>query len=116
MLPSDWEKRLIDMNVTQLKDSDLEWADYVFISAMVIQRFGVKQLTARCKKAGKKIVAGGPLFTAEPENFAEIDHLVLNEAEITLPQFLSDLAKNTPKHIYTTDQKADLNNTPYPLW
>lgn len=116
MLPKDWEKRLIDMNVTQLKDSDLEWADNVFISAMVVQRQGVKQIVERCKKLGKKIVAGGPLFTAEPENFTEIDYLVLNEAEITLPEFLADLANGTPKHIYTTTQKPDLNNTPYPLW
>jgi len=116
MLPKDWEKRLIDMNVTELKDSDLEWADYVFISAMVVQRPGVLELIARCKKAKKKIVAGGPLFTSEPENFGEIDHLVLNEAEITLPEFLTDLVNGNPKHIYTTTQRPDLNNTPYPLW
>ncbi len=116
MVPKEWEKRLIDLNVTQLTDSDLEWADYVFVSAMVIQRQGVKDLIERCKKAGKKIVAGGPLFTSEPDNFDEIDYLVLNEAEITLPQFLTDLEKGIPQHIYTTDQRPDLNTTPYPAW
>jgi radical SAM superfamily enzyme YgiQ (UPF0313 family) len=116
MLPKEWEKRLIDMNITQLTDSDLEWADYVFVSAMVIQRQGVKELIERCKKAGKKLVAGGPLFTSEPENFDEIDYLVLNEGEITLPQFLADIQNGIPKHIYTTTQRPDLNDTPYPSW
>ncbi len=116
MLPKEWEKRLIDMNVTRLADSDLDWADYVLVSAMVVQRQGVWQLIERCKKAGKKLVAGGPLFTSEPASFDVIDYLVLNEAEITLPWFLTDLAKGTPQHIYTTTQRPDLNNTPYPAW
>ncbi len=116
MLPQEWEKRLIDQNVTHLKDSDIEWADYVFVSAMVIQRQGVKELIERCHKIGKKIVAGGPLFTAEPESFDEIDYLVLNEAEITLPLFLADLAQGALKHIYTSQEKPDLKNTPLPTW
>jgi hypothetical protein len=38
MLPSVWEKRLTDLNVTELTEEDLAWADYVFVSAMVVQR------------------------------------------------------------------------------
>jgi hypothetical protein len=29
MLPADWEKRLVDLNVTSLTQDDLAWADYV---------------------------------------------------------------------------------------
>ena len=38
MLPQEWEVRLVDLNIEKLKDCDLEWADYVMISAMLIQK------------------------------------------------------------------------------
>ncbi len=38
MLPSGWDKRLVDLNVSNLTDEDLAWADYVFVSAMIVQR------------------------------------------------------------------------------
>jgi radical SAM superfamily enzyme YgiQ (UPF0313 family) len=116
LLPEQWEKRLVDMNVKTLKDKDLAWADYVMISAMSIQKESVKKVIERCRKLGVKTVAGGPLFTAAPEEFEDVDHLVLNEAEITLPLFLEDLENSEAKHIYTIDEWADIRKTPIPLW
>ncbi|HSG45910.1 MAG TPA: cobalamin-dependent protein, partial [Anaerolineales bacterium] len=92
MLPAPWEKRLVDLNATSLIDKDLAWADYVFISAMVVQRESAHITINRCKAAGVKIVAGGPLFTMEHEQFPDVDHFVMNEAEETLKPFLLDLA------------------------
>jgi len=114
LLPDNWNKKLIDLNVTRLKDEDIKWADYVFISAMSIQLASVKQIIERCKLFKKKMVAGGPLFTEEYEQFTEIDHLVLNEAEITLPLFIEDLKNGTPKKIYQTDKFADIRKSPLP--
>ncbi|MBG0770997.1 MAG: B12-binding domain-containing radical SAM protein, partial [Anaerolineaceae bacterium] len=116
MLPSTWEKRLVDMNVTRLKKSDLAWADMVLISAMTVQRSSVLEVLQMVKATGKPIIAGGPLFTAEPEAFPEVDHLILNEAEITLPMFLSDLGRGKTQRIYQTDEYADITKTPVPLW
>jgi len=116
MLPNWWNKKVVDMNVNSLKDKDIKWADMVFISAMVVQSESAKEVIKRVKKLGIKIVAGGPLFTTEPENYDDLEHLVLNEAEITLPQFLNDLAQGEPKHIYTTDVHPPLFNTPIPMW
>ena len=116
MLPLDWEKRLVDMNVNSLSDEDLAWADYVFISAMTIQRKSVREVICRCRQIGVKIVAGGPLFTAYHEDFPEVDHLVLNEAEITLPSFLEDLQRGEPRHLYADEQRTDMGTTPIPLW
>jgi radical SAM superfamily enzyme YgiQ (UPF0313 family) len=116
MLPGDWNKRLIDMNVAALKDQDIAWADMVWISAMVVQRESVEQVVERCKAAGKKIVAGGPLFTGEYERFPLIDHFILNEAELTLPPFLADLERGDPQPVYASDDFADMTQTPIPQW
>lgn len=116
MLPEAWDKRLIDTNVTNLNDSDLGWADIVLISAMSVQQESACELIARCQRAGVKVVAGGPLFTGEPERFAHVDHLVLNEAELTLPPFLADLEKGRAQPVYSTHEFADVRNTPAPLW
>jgi radical SAM superfamily enzyme YgiQ (UPF0313 family) len=116
MLPEEWEKRLVDMNVENLHDDDLRWADLVFLSAMSVQKESVRGVIERCKAAGVRIVAGGPLFTTEYETFGDVDHLVLNEAEITLPRFLEDLRNGDAGRFYGTDQWADLRKTPIPLW
>jgi len=116
MLPAEWEKRLVDMNVSSLEDKDLRWADLVLISAMAVQKESVERIITRCKSAGVKIVAGGPLFTTAYEEFRDVDYLALNEAEVTLPLFLEDLKNGCPKHIYTSDHWADLKKTPLPLW
>lgn len=116
LLPTTWKKRLLDLNVHKLTDKHLAWADYVFLSAMTVQRKASERIISRCKQANIPIVAGGPLFTMDYEEFDAVDHFVLNEAEITLPSFLEDLAKGTPKRLYTTDEYADMRVTPPPLW
>jgi radical SAM superfamily enzyme YgiQ (UPF0313 family) len=116
MLPAEWEKRLVDLNVTDLNPKDLAWADYVFVSAMIVQRDAARALIARCKEFGVKVVAGGPLFTMEYEHFPEVDHFVLNEAELTLPLFLDDIANGTAQHVYSTTEFPDIHLTPAPLW
>ena len=116
ILPKEWNKKLIDMNASKLSDEDILWADYVFISAMSIQSVSADEVISRCNKLHRKVVAGGPHFTTNYEKYSNVDYLVLNEAEITLPQFLNDLINGKPKHIYTTDQWADITTTPIPLW
>lgn len=114
MLPAEWTKKLVDMNVTNLNEQDLQWADYVFVSAMNVQENSVHEIIAQCKKLNKKIVAGGSLFTHEWERFPEIDFFVLNEAEITLPPFLNDLQNGKAKRIYQSAEFADVHQTPLP--
>ena len=102
MLPPEWEKRLVDLNVMELTEKDLTWADYVFVSAMVVQRESVRTILERCKTIGVKVVAGGPLFTMEYKQFPEVDHFVLNEAEETLTPFLRDLAEGQARRVYSS--------------
>ena len=115
MLPKTWQKKVVDMNVSTLQNSDIIWADYVFISAMYIQMESVNKVIEVCLKYETKIVAGGPLFTQEYDHYPQIDHFILNEAEITLPLFLKDLdAGKIPDRIYKTEKFADITLTPVP--
>jgi len=52
----------------------------------------------------------------EHEQFPDVDHFVLNEAELTLPPFLEDLANGCAQRIYTTTEHPDISQTPAPLW
>ncbi len=116
MLPDEWEKKLVDMNVTSLTDESIKWADYVFISAMVVQRDSVKEVITRCKKFSTKVVSGGPLFSTGHEEFDGVDHFVLGEAEVTLSPFLKDLDNGCAKPIYASDERPNLSKTPIPMW
>jgi radical SAM superfamily enzyme YgiQ (UPF0313 family) len=116
MLPKEWPVKLVDLNVTKLTEKDLAWADCAFISAMAVQRKSTRVIIARCKEAGVKIIAGGPLFTSEYDQFKDLDHLVLNEAELTLPSFLEDLEKGCARPVYESSEFCDLQKTPAPRW
>jgi radical SAM superfamily enzyme YgiQ (UPF0313 family) len=114
LLPREWNKRLIDLNTSVLRDADITWADYVFIGAMAVQSVSANQIIDRCILLNVKTVAGGPLFTEEFEKYDRVDYLILNEAEITLPRFLQDLQNNQPKKKYQSEEYADITRTPLP--
>ena len=114
LLPDSFEKKLIDLNVTKLDDKDILWADYVFISAMIVQKESSLEVIQRCKALGVKTVAGGPIFTSLYKEFSDVDHFILNEGEVTIPMFLEDLEKGELKKLYTSEVKPDLKEVPVP--
>ena len=116
MLPQEWDLRLVDLNVEALSDEQIREADMVFIGAMVVQKVSVREVVNRCHKLGKKVVGGGPLFMSFPDEFDDIDHMVQGEAEVTLPEFLRDLALGTPRRLYSSEEKPDITSTPLPKW
>ena len=116
LLPASWEKRLVDLNVAALLDSDLAWADYVFLGGMSIQIESFKQIVQKCNEIGVKVVAGGPMCTCSYGEIEGVDHFVLGEAEITLPQFVDDLRNGRAKPIYRTEEFPNVRSTPIPLW
>lgn len=117
LMPKDFKRKLVDLNIEELKDSDVEWADYIFISAMIVQKDSVKEIIKKAEEHNKKIVAGGPLFaTQNTEEFPEIDHFVLNEGEVTFPEFLEDLKHREGKRVYSTIEKPDISKSPIPDW
>lgn len=116
LLPDSWNKRLIDLNVSSLVKADMEWADLAMVSAMDIQRESVRKVINRCKQNGLKVAAGGPLFTEDYQDFPQVDYFILNEAEITIHQFINDIESGSPQRIYSTTEYADISQTPIPIW
>src|SRR5437588_12337488 len=114
LLPRAWERRLIDLNVRRLKSSDIEWADMVFCTAMLVQKDSLRQVVARCKAKGKRVVIGGPYVTTSVESLPEADHVFLGEAETTLPEFVRDLERGAARRVYQAAEKPALALTPTP--
>ena len=80
LLPKSCERRLVDLNVEKLKDSQIEWADMVFITGMLAQKVSLHSVVQRCKDLGKKIVLGGPYVTSTIEELPHADHIFQGEA------------------------------------
>lgn len=116
MLPENWDVKLVDMNIEELDDNDISWADYLFIGAMNVQINSFRDVIRRSNILGTKVVAGGPLVTLQHKEFLGVDHFVLNEAEITLPLFLNDLKNGNPKFVYSTSEYPELTTSPVPRW
>src|ERR1035437_1746403 len=116
MLPQPWNKRLVDLNVRELTDEDLAWADYVFVSGMTVQRQSAHEVTARCKRMGKRVIGGGPLFAGEYALFTDVEHFMLNEGELNIASLIADIEQGTVKRIYRSRDFADMTTSPVPLW
>lgn len=114
MLPEKWERRLVDMNVEPLKPADVEWADLVFISAMIVQKESLEDVVKLCKSLGKRVAVGGPYVSTSAEQLPEADFIFVGEAETTLPEFIEDLEHGSTKQIYKADERPELSDTPVP--
>jgi radical SAM superfamily enzyme YgiQ (UPF0313 family) len=119
LLPADWEVRLCDMNVRELDDADLDWADVVFLSGMLVQRPSMLEVAARARARGKRIVAGGPHATATPEAIApHVDCIVVGEADELIGPLCEALAGDPAalplRFVATT--RPDLTRLPPPRY
>ena len=114
MFPPNYVLRVIDMNTGPLTDSDLEWADVVFTSTMIVQRVSLQDVIDRCNRAGVPVVAGGPHPTTFHSEIRGVDHFVLDEVEETFSGFLEDLEGGIARDIYRARQRPDVSKTPVP--
>src|SRR6266436_6164311 len=112
LLPRTWERRLVDLNVRKLRSSDIDWADMVMATAMLVQKDSLKQVLRQCKARGKRVVVGGPYVSTTLEALPDADHIFVGEAETTVPQFLEDLEHGTPQRTYQAPERPPLAVTP----
>jgi radical SAM superfamily enzyme YgiQ (UPF0313 family) len=116
MLPSAWNLKLVDLNVSDLYDDDLSEVDYIFLSGMIVHKESAHEVAARCARLGKAVIAGGPLFTTGHQNFPEISHFVLGEAEDVVGQLVADMERGAVQPVYRAIGWPDVRKTPVPRW
>ena len=124
LFSKDYRLKVVDMNVTPLLDSDLEWADVVFTSTMVVQKESLFEVVERCNRANTPIVSGGPHPTsyrdeierAMQERDGWVDHFLFGEVEESFDDFLTDLQNGNAKDVYTEPRKPDVTKTPLPRY
>ena len=116
MLPSHWEKKLIDMNCETLKEEHIKWADYVLISSIVGQKQSTKKVVNKVQEIGKTVIAGGSLFTTGWEEFSNIDTLVLGESEEIIPVLVKDMENKNLRKIYSMEEFTSIQKAPIPAW
>jgi uncharacterized protein DUF4070/radical SAM family protein/B12 binding protein len=114
LLPPAWEVKLLDRNVDPWDDSVLEWADVVLTGGMMPQQRDCLELIHRARELGKRVIVGGPDATSSPHLYQEASHLILGEAEVTLPPFLEDLEAGNAQQVYKDTRMADVQRSPTP--
>jgi radical SAM superfamily enzyme YgiQ (UPF0313 family) len=114
-LPSDFEVRLVDRNVSEETEADWEWADVVFLSAMLAQRRDYARCVAMAKARGKPIAVGGPLTHAMPESLrAEPDWICFGEAESIMDELVADLRAGRRGKRYQGGNRTDMEQVKPP--
>ena len=116
MFPKEYQLRVVDMNVQPLTETDLNWADLVFTSTMIVQQDSLQEVIERSNRAGVTLVVGGPHPTTFYEDIEGVDHFVLDEVEDILPGFFRDLQQGTARKIYRASEKPDVARAPLPRY
>lgn len=116
MLPKDWEIRFYDRNVNPETDGDWQWCDLVILSAMLVQKPDFHALIQKAVRLGKKVAVGGPYPTSVPQDAlaSGADYLVLDEGELTIPQFLEALSQGQEQGVFRANEKPDVTTSPIP--
>ena len=91
LFSKDYRLKVVDMNVAPLTDADLNWADVVFTSTMIVQKDSLFDVIGRCNRADKPVVSGGPhptsyreeIVSAMQERDGSVDHFLFGEVEET---------------------------------
>lgn len=118
MLPRAWNLRLVDMDVSRLRDADLRWADYVMIGAMIVHKQSIdEEIIPRCQQMGRTMIGGGPFFTTSHDEYVGIVHCVCGECEDIVDELVHDMESGTLGDLYESSQGfPDVSRTPVPRW
>ena len=118
LLPQDWEFTLVDRNIRDVTAAEWDSADLVILSAMIVQKNDLLGQIQAAKQRGKLVAVGGPYATSLPKEIknAGADFLILDEGEITLPQFVAAWQQGATHGTFRATEKPDVTQTPIPRY
>ena len=120
MMPDQYSLRVLDLNVSPLEDADLEWADIVITSSMIIHWESLESLIAKCNARGVPVLNGGPLPTQYYDELAGNGVFFLGEAENgfldVVERMVADPRSVRRTHIDRRGKFQNLTQTPLPRW
>lgn len=116
LLPKDWEIRFYDRNVSLETEADWEWCELVILSAMLAQKPDFHALIKKAVQLGKKVAVGGSYPTSVPQDALDCGahYLILDEGEMTVPQFIEAIAQGKAQGIFRSIEKPDVTTSPMP--
>jgi radical SAM superfamily enzyme YgiQ (UPF0313 family) len=117
LLPQTWEMKLVDRNVREVTEEEWAWAELVVISGMIVQKADMAVQIAKAKARGLPVAVGGPFASSTPDapELELADFKVLDEGEITLPQFIEALQRGERTGRFSANgEKPDVTGTPVP--
>jgi radical SAM superfamily enzyme YgiQ (UPF0313 family) len=115
LCPREWKIRLVDLAFEELSDEDLLWANLVMVSAMEVQREGVRETLERASKLNRRTMIGGPFASSEPQLLLPLaDHVVVGEPDEIFEGIARDLEGGTARRLYGVTEKPDVTRTPVP--
>ena len=123
LFPPRYELKVIDMNVEPLTDEHLAWADYAFLSAMIVQKNSFHEVAQRCKARGLPVIAGGPYPTSYADTITDVDYLVRGEVEDFFSGFLDELERGiapavseAPRDAKGLPSRPNITHAPIPRY
>ena len=124
LFPKNYRLKVVDMNVSPLLDEDLEWADVIFTSTMVVQKDSYFEVVERCNRTNTPVVSGGPHPTSYRDEIVSVmnerggwvDHFLFGEVEESFDGFLTDFQNGNAGDVYSEPRKPDITKTPLPRY
>ncbi len=123
-LPATWSFRLVDLNVSELRQEDLRWSDVVFLSGMLVQLDSMRSVMERTRAAGRPLVVGGPTATTAPDHFPDADLVFQGEIEGRAPDLAraveeliagwGEMAPSGPRIIVANEVRPDMSDVSVP--
>jgi radical SAM superfamily enzyme YgiQ (UPF0313 family) len=115
LCPAHWKIRLVDLAFQALSDEDILWADLVMVSAMAVQRKGVRLTLERASILNRRTMIGGPYASSDPDALLPLaDHVVVGEPDETFGQIALDLERGSARRLYHIAEKPDISRSPVP--